>query len=432
MSSSVFFVLAIAASTIGTAAPQEQNVIYGTQCSFSITGPTLSGCESSVLDHRQEFYNDYMAGCYEYASKEGCDEEENTRHDMNEMQPQSMVNMTKTGYMKTKAPASLMKLLKEFWESNKDEKEIEEWGEDSIYTNHWSAPTNILSIEDENLVGGGEDLKEAIWDAAIDGITEWTGGIAKLRPVSLYGIREYTEGAVLSPHVDRTPLVSSGIVNVFQDVDEPWPLEVYDRNGHAVNITMEPGDMILYESHSLIHGRPFPLKGRSYASVFIHFEPFEGWDKNQDEIDLGDSNGDLPPYILPGSPQEEIFRQENPNGWSKVFIEGHEPPFNDWAAEGQVELLKEVFDVDPSLIHWNDENGWTPLHEAARWGHVDLVNYLIENGADINHLTQGGSSPLHVAKIEQGEDHKIVAMLLSLGAEDVEGTEEREYEEDEF
>jgi len=281
-------------------------------------------------------------------------------------------------------------------------------------------------------VGGGEDLKEAIWDAAIDGITEWTGGIAKLRPVSLYGIREYTEGAVLSPHVDRTPLVSSGIVNVFQDVDEPWPLEVYDRNGHAVNITMEPGDMILYESHSLIHGRPFPLKGRSYASVFIHFEPFEGWDKNQDEIDLGDSNGDLPPYILPGSPQEEIFRQENPNGWSKVFIEGHEPPFNDWAAEGQVELLKEVFDVDPSLIHWNDENGWTPLHEAARWGHVDLVNYLIENGADINHLTQGGSSPLHVAKIEQGEDHKIVAMLLSLGAEDVEGTEEREYEEDEF
>jgi prolyl 4-hydroxylase len=87
------------------------------------------------------------------------------------------------------------------------------------------------------LKGGGPTLKKAIWDAAITGMEEWTGGLAKLRPVSLYGIREYTEGAVLSPHVDRVPLVSSGIVNVAQDVDEDWPLEVYDRNGHAVNIT---------------------------------------------------------------------------------------------------------------------------------------------------------------------------------------------------
>lgn len=69
-------------------------------------------------------------------------------------------------------------------------------------------------------------------------------------------------GAILAPHVDRLPLVSSCIVNVAQDVDEPWPLEVIDREGKAVNVTMEPGDMVLYESHSLIHGRPFPLKGR--------------------------------------------------------------------------------------------------------------------------------------------------------------------------
>ena len=39
-----------------------------------------------------------------------------------------------------------------------------------------------------------------------------------------------------------------------QDVDEEWPLEVYDRFGKAINITMEPGDMVLYESGSLVHG----------------------------------------------------------------------------------------------------------------------------------------------------------------------------------
>jgi hypothetical protein len=30
---------------------------------------------------------------------------------------------------------------------------------------------------------------------------------------------------------DRLPLVSSAIINVAQDVDEPWPLEVYGHDG---------------------------------------------------------------------------------------------------------------------------------------------------------------------------------------------------------
>lgn len=41
----------------------------------------------------------------------------------------------------------------------------------------------------------------------------------------------------------------------------------------AHNITLEPGEMLLFESHSSIHGHPFPLKGRYAAYIFIHFEP---------------------------------------------------------------------------------------------------------------------------------------------------------------
>jgi hypothetical protein len=54
-----------------------------------------------------------------------------------------------------------------------------------------------------------------------------------------------------------------------QDVDDPWPLEVIGHDGKAVNVTMEPGDMVMYESHSVLHGRPFPLKGRFMANIFI-------------------------------------------------------------------------------------------------------------------------------------------------------------------
>merc|ERR1712174_29093 len=102
-------------------------------------------------------------------------------------------------------------------------------------------------------------------------IRDWTG--KNLKTTSLYGIRVYEEGAILATHVDRLPLVSSAIINVDQDVDEPWPLEVIGHDGKAYNVTMEPGDMVLYESHSVLHGRPFPLKGRFFANLFVHFEP---------------------------------------------------------------------------------------------------------------------------------------------------------------
>ena len=62
-------------------------------------------------------------------------------------------------------------------------------------------------------------------------------------------------------------------MNVAQDVNGPWTIKVYAHNGKAYNSTMEPGDMVLYKSHSVLHGRPFPLNGKFYANFFIHFEP---------------------------------------------------------------------------------------------------------------------------------------------------------------
>ena len=50
-----------------------------------------------------------------------------------------------------------------------------------------------------------------------------------------------------------------------QDIDEPWPVEVISHTGVAYNISMVPGDMVLYESHSVLHGRPFPRVGRYYV-----------------------------------------------------------------------------------------------------------------------------------------------------------------------
>jgi hypothetical protein len=70
-------------------------------------------------------------------------------------------------------------------------------------------------------------------------VEAWTGH--RVVECSLYGIRIYKENSILATHVDRLPLVSSAIINVDQDVDEDWPLEVIGHDGKATNITMEPG-----------------------------------------------------------------------------------------------------------------------------------------------------------------------------------------------
>ena len=73
------------------------------------------------------------------------------------------------------------------------------------------------------------------------------------------------------------------------------------------------GDMVLYESHSVIHGRPFPMNGNYFANCFIHFEPYAPVDGEAYDI-----NSDIPPYIVPGSIWEQEWKSSNPDGWKGV------------------------------------------------------------------------------------------------------------------
>jgi Rps23 Pro-64 3,4-dihydroxylase Tpa1-like proline 4-hydroxylase len=97
---------------------------------------------------------------------------------------------------------------------------------------------------------------------------------APLEPTAHYGLRVYREGQTLIRHNDRyeTHVISS-IVHVGADVDEPWPLVVEDREGQCHDVYLEPGQMLLYEGAKLPHGRPHPLRGRYYASLFLHYRP---------------------------------------------------------------------------------------------------------------------------------------------------------------
>ena len=81
---------------------------------------------------------------------------------------------------------------------------------------------------------------------------------------------------------------------------------------------------------------------------------------------------------------------------------------------GDLQALKRLAKVDKASLFAEDENGWQPMHEAARVGHTRVVQFLIEQGADVNARTHlgGGASAMHIA-IEAlvNNDHAVVQLL---------------------
>jgi ankyrin repeat protein len=52
------------------------------------------------------------------------------------------------------------------------------------------------------------------------------------------------------------------------------------------------------------------------------------------------------------------------------------------ASSGDLKVLIAIATKDPELIKAKDHNGWTPLHEAVRGGHLECVKFLINSGLD--------------------------------------------------
>jgi hypothetical protein len=158
------------------------------------TPPEYEGMPLQVLGNRKQLYQNFIRGCEDYypTEKESRRRTEADRVKMSLRQPTSMQNYMDFGFKKARMPDELWKLLKTFWDKNKDKKMLENWNTGNTYTNHWAAPTYMVSVENTSLRGGGGTLKQAVWDAARETIEEWTG--QELTQCSLYGIRVYTEG----------------------------------------------------------------------------------------------------------------------------------------------------------------------------------------------------------------------------------------------
>ncbi|KAH9298698.1 hypothetical protein KI387_030380, partial [Taxus chinensis] len=86
------------------------------------------------------------------------------------------------------------------------------------------------------------------------------------------------------------------------------------------------------------------------------------------------------------------------------------------AAAGNLRLVRILAGIEPSLtgVNGGDEEGWTPLHSAVSSGRDDVVEALLQAGADVSIANNGGRTALHYAA-SKGR-LKIAQVLISHGA----------------
>jgi ankyrin repeat protein len=87
------------------------------------------------------------------------------------------------------------------------------------------------------------------------------------------------------------------------------------------------------------------------------------------------------------------------------------------AESGDIRKLEAYIKADPSLLEAYSKDGWTALHLAAHYGHVDAARALLLNGANTETRSRNEmkNTPIHAAVA--GNRTMMVELLLEHGAE---------------
>ena len=94
------------------------------------------------------------------------------------------------------------------------------------------------------------------------------------------------------------------------------------------------------------------------------------------------------------------------NGWKPIHYA---------IASNQVKLCKKLIEQDKEQINYKSDKNASSLHFAVSANSVELVEYLLINGADPNAVNYNGNSPLHSAVFANSP--QIIRDLIAFGAQ---------------
>jgi len=245
-------------------------------------------------------------------------------------------NFTEFGYGLTSAPEALLQQLQEVLYAGMEQGTMRaEEPSDSI-----KGDPNFIDVS-ANLLDRSIQMLKPIMEA-------WSG--TKLIGNNAYGLRVYLNESSLNMHIDKVEThVISAIMHVgHDDKGDPWPLVIEDFQGNTVEVNLEAGDILLYESSKCYHGRPRPFNGEWYTSLFLHWYPVD-WDP---DITMK-THYRVPPTWDTKIPSEfptlhvietSLDEPECQHGWcglqESIVFSGPAPGYGKVMAGGKVEELK--------------------------------------------------------------------------------------------
>jgi Rps23 Pro-64 3,4-dihydroxylase Tpa1-like proline 4-hydroxylase len=196
------------------------------------------------------------------------------------LQRDILPHYTDLGFEVVSTPTEVHQLLVEQFEQGRERSDVEE--ADPFYQ-HGGDP-DFLEVEN------GDQILEMLKPLH----EKWAG--LGLVSAAAYGIRINRRGQSLKRHCDiyETHVISS-VVHIAAEVDKPWALMIEGHDGKSQPVYLDPGQMVLYESATCPHGRPEPLDGEFFASLFLHYTPADGWDWTEERFaNVAQARGLLP------------------------------------------------------------------------------------------------------------------------------------------
>ena len=83
-----------------------------------------------------------------------------------------------------------------------------------------------------------------------------------------------------------------------------------------------------------------------------------------------------------------------------------------WASLGQLERVAEALKANPD-VNIRGSGGYTAMHAAAENGHVAVIRFLVDHGAELSPEVESGETPLALALL--ADQQEAVELLRSMG-----------------
>lgn len=194
---------------------------------------------------------------------------------------------------------------------------------------------------------------------------------------------------------------------------------IYNRNATQIEFEKAVYDNHLERTAQILADHPAFAKDESYfwgEGILL----FAVKENHRKMIDLLMKYGAKVPDVLKWT---QFYYFEHPDGATYIMQKGMNPNTMSWhhvtilhdmAQKGIVTKAKLLIEHGADIDPIDEEYQSTPLGLAARWGHPEMVDYLLQQGSNPNKAGAPWATPLAWARVKGHAD--IEATLIKAGA----------------